>query len=83
MNNTPFNATDVSENLKSSNFPSEMGFGLKDNNRSIHFQSLMQQEGLMGYDDFKKIKFDIQYPDEFQFKEDINIIFWIESERLS
>jgi acyl-homoserine-lactone acylase len=75
MNNTPFNATDTSENLESSKFPSEMGFRLTDNNRSIRFQSLMQQEGLLSYDDFKRIKFDIQYPDEFQFKEDINIIF--------
>jgi acyl-homoserine-lactone acylase len=32
----------------------------------------------MTYEDFKRIKFDIQYPEQFQFKEDVNIIFELE-----
>jgi acyl-homoserine-lactone acylase len=75
MNNTPFNATSYDDNLDSLDFPSEMGFSLKDNNRSIRFQSLMSQEVKLSYEDFKRIKFDIQYPDAFQFKEDVNIVF--------
>ncbi|MGJ3234695.1 penicillin acylase family protein [Marivirga sp.] len=78
MNNSPFNATDYAENLDSLDFPSEMGFSIKDNNRSIRFQNLMSKEEKLSYEDFKKIKFDIQYPDEFQFEEDINIIFELE-----
>ncbi|MGM0581921.1 MAG: penicillin acylase family protein [Bacteroidota bacterium] len=74
-NNTPFNATAHEENLDSLDFPSEMGFSLKDNNRSIRFQNLIRQVEKLSYEDFKRIKFDIQYPDQFQFEEDINIIF--------
>lgn len=75
MNNTPFNATANNENLDSLDFPSEMGFSLKDNNRSIRFQRLVDQENKLSYKDFKRIKFDIQYPDQFQFEEDVNIVF--------
>ncbi|SMG10576.1 acyl-homoserine-lactone acylase [Marivirga sericea] len=75
MNNSPFNATGKKENLNPVKFPSEMGFSLKDNNRSIRFQNLMSKELKLSYKDFKRIKFDIQYPDEFQFEEDVNIIF--------
>jgi acyl-homoserine-lactone acylase len=75
MNNTPFNATDSEKNLDSLDFPSEMGYSLKDNNRSVRFQQLMSEDKQLSYEDFKRIKFDIQYPDQFQFEEDINIIF--------
>ncbi|WMN11130.1 penicillin acylase family protein [Marivirga salinae] len=75
MNNTPFNATAFEENLDSLDFPAEMGFSLKDNNRSIRFQNLISQEDKLSYEDFKRIKFDIQYPEQFQFEEEVNIIF--------
>lgn len=75
MNNTPFNATALSENLKADGFPAAMGFGLKDNNRSKRFQQLMAQEKKLSYADFKRLKYDIQYPDTFYFDQDINLIF--------
>lgn len=75
MNNTPFNATGKIDNLDSLNYPREMGYSLSDNNRSVRFQNLMRQEDKLSYNDFKRIKFDIQYPKEFQFEEDVNIIF--------
>jgi acyl-homoserine-lactone acylase len=78
MNNSPFNATGLEENLDSLEFPTELGFSVRDNNRSVRFQNLMSQEDKMSYEDFKRIKFDIQYPDQFQFKENINIIFELE-----
>lgn len=80
MNNSPFNATDYAENLDSLDFPAEMGFSLTDNNRSIRFQTLMSKEEKLSYEDFKKIKFDIQYPNEFQFKENVNIVFELNPE---
>ncbi|WKK83354.2 penicillin acylase family protein [Marivirga arenosa] len=75
MNNTPFNATGKIDNLDSLKYPREMGYSLSDNNRSVRFQNLMRQEEKLSYNDFKRIKFDIQYPKEFQFEEDVNIIF--------
>lgn len=80
MNNSPFNATDYAENLDSLDFPAEMGFSLTDNNRSIRFQTLMSKEEKLSYEDFKRIKFDIQYPNEFQFKENVNIVFELNPE---
>lgn len=80
VNNTPFNATAPEENLDSLDFPTEMGYSLKNNNRSIRFQQLMSREDQLSYEDFKRIKFDIQYPDQFQFEEDINIFFELEPE---
>jgi len=35
----------------------------------------MNKEQKLSYEDFKRIKFDIQYPQQFQFEENINIIF--------
>jgi acyl-homoserine-lactone acylase len=78
MNNSPFNATDWNENLDSLQFPTEMGFSVLENNRSVRFQKLMGQEDKLSYVDFKRIKFDIQYPEQFQFNEDINVIFELE-----
>ena len=80
MNNSPFNATDYAENLDSLDFPAEMGFSLTDNNRSIRFQTLMSKKEKLSYEDFKRIKFDIQYPNEFQFKENVNIVFELNPE---
>ncbi|WMN06922.1 penicillin acylase family protein [Marivirga arenosa] len=78
MNNTAFNATATNDNLDSLKYPREMGYSLSDNNRSVRFQYLMKQEEKLSYNDFKQIKFDIQYPDQFYFEEDINIIFELE-----
>jgi acyl-homoserine-lactone acylase len=80
MNNTPFNATAYDDNLDSLDFPQEMGFSITDNNRSIRFQNLMSKEEKLSYEDFKRLKFDIQYPDEFQFKENVNIVFELKPE---
>ena len=41
----------------------------------VRFQELMNKEQKLSYEDFKRIKFDIQYPQQFQFEENINIIF--------
>jgi len=63
-NNTPFTATKKEENIKASDYPNElMGYLEKETNRSIRFMELMDALGdkQMTYEEFKKIKFDIQY----------------------
>jgi len=80
MNNTPFNATATSDNLDSLKYPGEMGYSLTDNNRSVRFQYLMRQEKKLSYEDFKRLKFDIQYPEQFHFEENVNAIFKLNPE---
>ncbi|MBT8317532.1 MAG: acylase [Lutibacter sp.] len=63
-NNTPFSASDSLSNFKETSFNKTMGFqptGLE-NNRSIRFLELISQYDSMSYDDFKRIKYDNQFP---------------------
>lgn len=63
-NNTPFTATKAGENINASDYPNElMGYLEKETNRSIRFMEIMDSIGdrKMTYEEFKKIKFDIQY----------------------
>ncbi|MGH1338519.1 MAG: penicillin acylase family protein [Aureispira sp.] len=63
-NNTPFVATKKEEDIAAEDYPNElMGFLEKETNRSIRFMELMDEIGekQLSYEEFKKIKFDIQY----------------------
>lgn len=57
-NNTPFNATAPSDNLKAENFNSTFGYMTGDNNRSRRFNRLLEASGKISYEDFKRIKYD-------------------------
>ncbi len=61
-NHTPFNATGVNDNLKAKDFDQTMGYETKDNNRSIRFQEMFVQYDKISFEDFKRIKFDGQFP---------------------
>ncbi len=61
-NNTPFNATAPANNLRPEPFDRTMGFERWDNNRSIRLGELMGQYNKLSYDDFKRIKYDLQLP---------------------
>ena len=68
-NNTPFTATAEDENVKETELNKTMGYlstGLE-NNRSMRFLELIGQYEKLSYEDFKRIKFDQQYPSELLF----------------
>ena len=63
-NNTPFSASDSLSNFKETSLNKTMGYqptGLE-NNRSTRFLELISQYDSISYDDFKRIKYDNQFP---------------------
>lgn len=66
-NNTPFNATCQSENLRKDDFPAYFGFEPGDNNRSSRMMELLEEYERLSLEDVKRIKFDCQYPDSSAF----------------
>ena len=63
-NNTPFSAADSLSNFKESGLNRQMGYQSKglENNRSLRFLELIKQYNTLSYEDFKRIKYDLQYP---------------------
>ncbi|WP_266362779.1 penicillin acylase family protein [Tellurirhabdus rosea] len=74
-NNTPFNATGPADNLKPRGFDPTMGYERLDNNRSRRFSDLMQEQGKVSYEAFKRIKYDLQLPDSLHYSIDVNGLF--------
>lgn len=66
-NHSPFLATDKKYNLNAKNFDVNDGFELYNNNRSQRVVELIRGIDKIDYADFKKIKFDRQYPRQLQF----------------
>jgi acyl-homoserine-lactone acylase len=62
-NNTPFNAAHPEDNLNPEDFDPLIGYEERDNNRSARFETLIAQYPTLSYEDFKRIKYDTQYPD--------------------
>ena len=63
-NNTPYSASDNHDNFVETALNKTMGYqgvGLE-NNRSSRFLELINQYDSLSYDDFKRIKYDRQYP---------------------
>lgn len=84
-NHSPFNATDVANNLKAENFDPTMGYETYDNNRSLRVVELMNEfansetsDGKISYEEFKKIKYDLQLPRKLAFPVNIDALFTLE-----
>ncbi|MDD7914478.1 penicillin acylase family protein [Polaribacter ponticola] len=74
-NNTPFSSTDSINNPKETSLNKVMGyqsFGLE-NNRSLRFLELIKQYDSISYKDFKRIKYDNQYPSKMMIPKAINL----------
>ncbi len=80
-NNTPFNATASENNLKAENFDKTMGYETFDNNRSGRLTELFNEKpGKITYDDFKRIKYDAQFPAKFLFPTNIDSLFLMDEQ---
>ena len=66
-NHSPFKSTDSIENPQKNKFSENMGFEQYDNNRSIRLKKLIDQYPRLDYKDFKRIKFDKQFPNPFNY----------------
>mgnify|MGYP001387654303 FL=1 len=66
-NHSPFRSSDSLDNPNQSKFDPAMGFETYDNNRSTRIKQLIDEHQTLDYEDFKRIKYDNQYPDPFHF----------------
>ena len=66
-NHTPFKSSAEEDNPDPTNFDSNMGFETYDNNRSTRLKQLIDEYEKLDYDDFKRIKYDRQYPRPYTF----------------
>ncbi|MDC1081371.1 penicillin acylase family protein [Flavobacteriaceae bacterium] len=81
-NHSPFKSTDEKNNPNGELFSLDMGFERYDNNRSIRLKELIDAEDKVSYEDFKRIKYDRQYPEKMNFSwMDINALFEIDPKR--
>lgn len=78
-NHSPFKATAFEDNLFPENYPIEMGFDLRDNNRSLRFRELMPDTGRISWEQFERIKFDQTLPQNLAFRTDLSSLFGLDS----
>ncbi|MDW8334228.1 MAG: penicillin acylase family protein, partial [Bacteroidia bacterium] len=70
-NHTPFNVTCKAYNLTPEQFDPTFGLQLYDNNRSRRYTELMDNDRKISFDDFKRYKYDVQYPSYGEFVESL------------
>ena len=81
-NNSPYNATYLTENLKETNYSETFNFREKENNRSLRFIELIKNYDKINYEDFLKIKYDQKYPDSLIYDYfDLNEVFYLDKEK--
>ena len=56
-----------------------MGYETLENNRSMRFDELIKPLNKVSYEDFKRIKFDRQFPSSFYFPSKIDTVFLLNS----
>lgn len=79
-NHSPFSATAPKDNLNFRSFPREDGWENNQNNRSVRFMQLFPKEGAVGYEQFKKIKFDRQLPQKLQYIYPVDTLFFLKAD---
>ncbi|GMQ29106.1 penicillin acylase family protein [Algoriphagus confluentis] len=78
-NHSPFKASRMEDNLYAEDYPVEMGFDLRDNNRSARFRELMPDTGRISWEYFERIKFDQTLPQNLAFRTDMTALFSLDS----
>jgi acyl-homoserine-lactone acylase len=79
-NHSPFLATDSAENLDIINYDPTMGYETHNNNRSLRVVELLDDlPQKISYQDFKKIKYDLQLPSKLVFPVNIDTLFLLEA----
>ena len=74
-NHSPFNATAKEDNIQAKDYNPTMGYETHDNNRSHRFMELMQQYPKLNYENFKRIKYDIQLPASLAYQTQADTLF--------
>lgn len=77
-NHSPFNATAARDNVKQENYDAEMGYETYNNNRSVRVMELLKQRSQISYEDFKRIKYDLQLPQKLAYRTSADTLFLLE-----
>lgn len=80
-NHSPFNATDPGNNLSEGNYDPTMGYETHDNNRSLRVMELLSEYNKVSYEDFKRIKYDLQLPRKLAFPVNIDTVFLLDEKQ--
>jgi acyl-homoserine-lactone acylase len=78
-NHSVFHATDSKDYKPLQNVDETMGYEKDENNRSIRFAQLISKHDKITYEDFKKIKFDLQYPTQIVFSTKTDSLFMLKA----
>jgi acyl-homoserine-lactone acylase len=76
-NHSPFHSTEGTDNP--SIIDITMGYETLENNRSMRFDELIKPLNKVSYEDFKRIKFDRQFPSSFYYPSKIDTVFLLNS----
>jgi acyl-homoserine-lactone acylase len=79
-NHSPFKASDPANNLDVQNYDPGMGYETHDNNRSVRVNELLANRNKISYEEFKKIKYDLQLPKKLMFPVNIDTLFMLDPE---
>jgi len=75
-NHSPFKSSSEADNPIAENFAKEMNYETYDNNRSTRLLQLLEEQELIDYNRFKRIKYDHQLPTPLQYNYmDLNPLF--------
>ena len=75
-NHSPFKSSSEADNPNAENFAKEINFETYDNNRSTRLLQLLEEQELIDYNRFKRIKYDHQLPTPLQYNYmDLNPLF--------
>lgn len=66
-NHSPFISSAQTDQPNPKDFNSDMGFETFDNNRSVRFAELMEGRESLNFEDFKRIKYDRQLPEQLSY----------------
>ena len=80
-NHSPFKSSGKEDNPKNEDFATEMNFETYDNNRSTRLLHLLEEQELIDYARFKRIKYDHQLPTPLSYNYmDLNPLFEMKTE---
>ncbi len=76
-NHSPFHSTEGADNPVVKDIT--MGYETLENNRSMRFEELVKPLNKVSYADFKRIKFDRQFPSKYAFPTNIDTLFLLDA----
>ena len=80
VNHSPFNATAPENNIDVNRYDALMGYETHENNRSIRFRELLKENPKPTFEDFKRMKYDLQLPRQLAYPVNIDTLFLLDEQ---